>query len=138
MGGVQHLGFDPVQDRVDAGVRRVARGAADGEHSVHMRDRGVEIAEFRPRLLGSDLDEVVVLQQFRLGFDLARLFVLALPQQCLPVGGRPLGFNSGGRKDCHRAETANGFNASADCPPLSAPIRPKLPPKVRPWQRRYP
>ena len=86
--GVQHLSLDPVQDRLDARVSRVARRAADGQHSIHMGDGGVEIAKFRLRLAGRDLDEVVVLQQLRVEFDRLRLFVLALSQQCLPVGGQ--------------------------------------------------
>ena len=31
---------------LDARVRQIARGAADRQHSIHMGDRGVEIAEF--------------------------------------------------------------------------------------------
>jgi hypothetical protein len=91
MGGVEHLSLDPVQHRVDARVRRVARGPADRQHSVHMGDRGVEIAEFRFRLSGRDLDEVVVLQEFRVGVGLVRVALPTFPEQRLAVGGqRPM------------------------------------------------
>ena len=86
--GVQHLLLYPAQNRVDARVCQIARGDADGQHAIHMGDGGVEIAKFRLRLSGRDLDEVVVLEKLRVEFDWVRLFVLALSEQRLPVGGQ--------------------------------------------------
>jgi hypothetical protein len=74
MGGVEHLGLDPVQHRADARVRRIARG--------------VEIAEFRFCLSSRDLDEVVVLQEFCVSVGLVRVALLTFPEQCLSVGGQ--------------------------------------------------
>ncbi len=97
MGFVQHLGRDPVEDCVDPRVRQIAKGGADLQHAVDMGDRGVEVAKFGLRLVGHDLDEVIVLQEFRLSIALVDTVLSALLKQGRAVG-RECAVESGDRR----------------------------------------
>ena len=73
--------------RARRGRPRFTRGAADGQHSVHMGDRGVEIPEFRLRLMGwISMRSLSSSSSARLRFSGS--LVLTFPEQCLAMGGQ--------------------------------------------------
>jgi len=68
-GVIQHLGLDPIEDGFNARVGQIARRAGNTKHLVDMSDGYIQVAKFGTRLIGYNVNKIIVVCQFRCCFN---------------------------------------------------------------------